>query len=209
MRLFDFKLIFIGITILLCLPIFAPYIYDILPEQEHEKFISLGILGEEGLADNYFPSEEPIIFENVLNSWQLYVSNHMGGITQILIKVKLLEAQIDPPNISTCMPSPGFEVFEIRRLIGLNQTLKIPFEWMVTNYTDSFNRTNIYQIQINDSIRELNFFNNNDEMIRIVFEVWVFDVDENMFQFHWMDFGELRCVWTQIQFRITPNLNVN
>jgi len=205
MKLFDYKLIFIAITTLLCIPIFIPTIYEVLPEREHEKFVSLGILGKDGLADNYYPTADSIIYEDILNKWQIYIHNNFGESTQLLLKIKILEPNIDPPNISTCLPCSGFEVFEIRRVISKNQTVTIPFHWMITDLNEKENRSVISEIQINNQTRILNISCEKNETIRVVCELWVFDTNDNKFHFNWIDLEEKRCVWTQIQFKITSN----
>ena len=203
MKLFDYKLIFIAMTIILCIPIFIPNLYNILPEREQEKFISLGILDKDGLTENYYPTLDPVIYTGILNKWQIHLYNNFNQVKQIIIKIKILTPRVDSPNSSTCTPCSGVEVFEIRRFIKKDQTLNIPFDWIITEVNTKDNTSTITNILINNQTRNVNITHKKNDTIRIIFELWTYDQNDGQFLFYWTDIGEKRCVWTQIQFRIT------
>ena len=206
MKLSDYKLIFIAITIILCIPIFIPNLYNILPEREHEKFISLGILDKDGLTENYYPTLDPVIYTGILNKWQIHLNNNFNEIKQIIIKIKILTQLVDPPNSSTCTPCSGINVYEIRRFIKKDQTLNIPLDWMITELNTKDNTSTITEILINNLTRNVNISLEKKDTIRIIFELWIYEQNDDQFHFYWTDIGEKRCVWAQIQFRITENM---
>jgi hypothetical protein len=202
MNLKDWKIVFISTTALLAFFIYSPLLVDLLPPQKEENFFSLAILGSEGKSDDYYTGREPEITLNNSVKWNIYIYNHMNQAQQILIKIKLLSPTDTQPNTSTCSPSSNPSIYEIKRAMSDNETLTIPFEWKVTDITQQEEKIILQNLQINDFTTDLTLVAQKQDTLRFLFELWVYNTENQEFEFSWLDVGESRCVWNQIQFEL-------
>lgn len=202
MNLDDWKLVFITATSLIVLLILSPYIIELLPSLPEESFFSLAILGKDGTADQYYPNNVPFIIPEVANQWYIYVHNHRGKVQQIKIKVKIMDFDTSPPNITTCTPGPIQEITEFQRVLLENETMLIPFKWTITEAVQNGEMIDISQIQINEFTLKYDHSFKIDIKMRVIFELWVYNDVSNIYSFDWYDLGETHCVWNQIQFNI-------
>lgn len=164
--------------------------------------MAMAILGEEGLADDYYSEDTPVITSKMPSKWNIYLDNHMGETQQILIKIKLIASRTPQPNTSTCTPCPAAEIYELRRTIGKNQTIIIFFEWTISEIVEIGSQYEISQIKIGENLLNLEQIYNKDDKIRMIFELWVYHENIKQFAFYLYDLGETRCIWNQIQFKI-------
>lgn len=207
MNLDDLKIIYFSITALIVISIYSPLIMEHFPAPREESFFALALLGKEGLAENYYPGEEPIVYPDTPVKWHIYIYNHMGESQQIKIKIKLVDSNTPPPNITTCTPSPTTEIFEIRRFILNNETLIIPFEWSISEVIEVNDRYKMSLMQVNDYPINIDMAMDKEEALKMVFELWVYDENTRDFVFGWSERGDSRCVWNQIQFYLNMRSN--
>ena len=202
MNLNNWKIIFFTATILILLSLYSPIIVENLPKPQEETYLTLSILGEKGVADDYFPDDDNNINTNMSIKWQLYIYNHRGISQLIKVKIKLSDSKTPLPDLSTCTSSSADEIYEIRKVLQNNETLIIPFNWEISEISENDEVYNISRIRINGNTRSINFNVLPDEIIKMICELWVYDPYNNEFTFDWIDLGETRCIWNQIQFRI-------
>ena len=90
MNLSNWKITFFSIATLILLLINSSIITDYLPERQTEPFFALALLGRDGMAENYYPGEEPSIYPDTPVKWHVYIYNHMGESQQIKVKIKMI-----------------------------------------------------------------------------------------------------------------------
>jgi uncharacterized membrane protein len=205
MSIDDWQLVFISVILVLVIVINIPLVMKYIPNS-NESFMSLAILGEKVMAENYYPENNPNIELNNNVDWNLYLYNHMDKSKYILVNVKITNSSILSPNSTTCAPSPASSVYQIRRILLDNETLITPFSWRINNISNTgksvkINTFSLNRDTINTDVMAINGYN-----FRIIFELWVYNKEVKEFQFGWKYGEETNCAWTQIWFNSTsPN----
>ena len=179
---------------------FSQSIIELFPQPKEEPFFALGLLGNEGLAEQYYPGTEPIIYVNSPIRWNIHIYNHMGKAQQIKIKIKLMESNIPSPNATTCTPSPIIEIYEIRKILQNNETLMIPYEWTIREVLKINNSLPFLLMDINEDTINIDMNLDKEKTLKMVFELWVYDKDIDDFTFGWTVRGETHCAWNHIYF---------
>lgn len=178
--------------------------YRILTPPPTEQFFALWILGSNGLAEHYYPNDNPTLAVGEPVNWTLGVYNHMGELEYVVVRVKLLNSTLSSPDKLTGTPSSAQEIFGFSRILVDNETWSIPFAWKILNLTRQGQSLQITEISINQTllsgvlgsaISGINF--------RLIFELWFYDEDANSLTFSWNSAGASRSVWTQIWFNAT------
>jgi len=199
MSLEDWRQVFAAVGIILILGMSTPLISRFMPSSS-ENFTAMAILGENGIAEKYYPNEDANIPLGQPVKWHLYLYNHEEGASYLLVRVKILDFDSTPPNSTYCTPSPSPDVYEFRRILENNETVIIPFEWSILDAENSSGRILIKRISINNH-QLYPSLSLDSGMLRFVFELWVYDEASNRFRF---DLGNgSRCVWNQIWFNLT------
>jgi len=98
MRLGDWHLVFIFATLMLIVVACTPLVTAFLP-RTGEPFLALALLGEEGMAEHYYPQDDPNIPVGDAVHWTLYLYNHMGAAQYVAVRVKLLNATTTAPGL--------------------------------------------------------------------------------------------------------------
>jgi len=169
--------------------------------ENHEKFMSISLLNEEQLAKEFFPSNTSAISINETLKWFINFYNGMEEDVQILIKVKIRNSTIDPPNDINKTPSSGKKLLDINFLAKKNETLIMPFVWSVTNASFQNDFVLISKMIINDKTVDLNLTSDSGNFC-IVFEVWLHDENVDAFVFQWDSGTEFECIWIQKWFEL-------
>jgi uncharacterized membrane protein len=170
-----------------------------------EQFMAIFTLGENGMAEHYYPNDNPNLKLDELVHWYVGVYNHMDSIELISIRFKLLNATLPAPDDQTHTPSPASAFTEIQHLLLNNETWIIPISWEIT-----------YASLVNDSI-VINTVSMNGAPItsnlavsaqggrnfRIIIELWTFEPETQQYGFGWETQNETRVVWNQIWFNAT------
>ena len=130
MSLEDWHLVFVSVCMVLVLAACTPVVMAYLPRRG-EPFMALAVLGEEGMAEKYYPGDDPDIELGEEVRWTLYLYNHMGEARYVAVRVKLLNSTMLAPNSTSCSPSPAPVVYDVRRVLLDNETGFYPFSWSV------------------------------------------------------------------------------
>ena len=201
MNLEEWRLSFISLGVVLALLISAPVITEIFTPK-YEPFIAMAVLGENNLAEGYYPNNDPNIPLKQLVGWSLYLYNHMGESQYVVVKVKLLDETTPPPDSALVSPSPALTIYELRLILRNNETRITPFEWSVLEAKNTSDRLLISKMMVNGQKIDLNTSVSNREKTRIVFELWAYDYDLRSFRFDLDLNNERNCVWNQIWFML-------
>ena len=196
-------MVFFSSIVLVIFSLYSPFLLDLLPNRQEESFVALALLGEEGVIADYFPDDAPIVFRNSSIKWHINVLNRMGGVQHVIIRVRFADSKHPLPNSSACVSSPAPVIFEFQRVLSDNETLIIPFEWSLVDIDEVGDTYNITKIKINDHMIPIDYEVVNDEVFKMIFEIWVFEESMHEFNFEWFNMGETRCAWNHIQFKIS------
>jgi hypothetical protein len=181
-----------------CSPVVAAY----LPRRE-EPFFALAVLGENGMAEHYYPGDDPNLKVGDAVRWTVYVYNHMGSAQYVSIRFKLLNSTMSAPNSTSCLPGSGPVFYEIRRVLTDNETLLQPFNWSIVDVGQIGDYVVIDGLSVNGNFIKITSIAKSGSNFRIVIELWVLDHASNDFVFGWNYGDEMRCAWNQVWFNVT------
>jgi len=202
MSLDDWHLLFVSVCLILVLTVCAPLVVALMPSRE-EPFLALAVLGEEGMAEHYYPDNDLKIGVGDEIHWTVYLYNHMGESQYVAIKVKLLNATMLLPNSTSNTPSPAPVIYEVRRVLLNNETWMFPFSWAVLNVEQDGAPLYIRSLSVNGKTIETNTGAMHELNYRLVLELWVYDEDIGDLRFGWVYYNEIRCAWNQIWFQLS------
>jgi len=181
--------------------------YQMLYPRIGERFFATWILGSRGLAEDYYPNNNPNLRVGEEINWTLGVYNHMGPLEYVLLRVKLLNSSLPSPDELTGAPSPVPPVYEFYRILAYNETWSVAFIWSLAEATLTHGSITITKLSINGHVvagelaSALSGFN-----FRFVFELWFYDQSKGALSFSQGQDGtngSFRAVWTQIWFNVT------
>jgi hypothetical protein len=198
----DWHLVFVSVCLVLILVACIPVVMAFLPSRE-EPFLVLALLGEEGMAEHYYPDDDPWIEVGEEVHWTVYLYNHMGETKYVAVRVKLLNSTILAPNSTLCVPSPAPMVYEVRQVIMHNQTWLFPFSWSILKLERVGDFLDIRSFSANGDSIDMHAVALYGYNYRIVLELWVYDEGLKDFRFGWRYGDELRCAWNQVWFNAT------
>jgi hypothetical protein len=179
-------------------------VYVTLNPQPTEGFFAMDILGQNGLAEHYFPADDPNVTIGASINWSIGVYNHMGSLEYVVVSVKLLNSSLPGPDETMGTPSPIPQLLDFRKVLADNETWNIPFTWIIDNATQKGNSISITGISINQTEFNGNFVTAvSGYNYRFVFELWFYDQDTQNLTFSWNSMGIQRSVWTQLWFNVT------
>jgi hypothetical protein len=171
------------------------------------QFYVMYILGSNGLAEHYYPNDNPRLTVGEPVNWTMGIYNHMGGLEYVVVQVKLLNSSLPSPDDLTGTPSPVEPIFEFARVLVDNETWAVPFVWSLVNVTSDSSGVQITSLAINQIIlkgslgRALSGIN-----FRLVFELWFYDRATNGLVFSWTSENAQHSVWTQMWFNVTSTV---
>src|SRR5208282_784838 len=189
------------------LVIFEAGAYVVITPSPTERFLELYVLGSNGLAEDYYPNNSSYLQIDQRVTWYLGVTNQMGSMQFVDIRVKLANQTIAAPNDTTATPSPAPVITEFKQFMVSNGTWEIPFQWQILNFTTTPNGyARITKMQIGNatyalqnsptcSLGSCNF--------RLIFELWTWNVDFGDFQPGWLSDNQQRIAWLQLWFTLT------
>ena len=202
MSLDDWHLVFVSVCLALVLAICSPLVMAYLP-RGGESFFALAVLGEEGMAEHYYPGDDPLIEVGEEVRWTLYLYNHVGEAQYVAVRVKLLDSTMLAPNSTSCSPSPSPVVYEVRRVMMDNETWLYPFSWSIEDVEPVGDFLEIKQLSMNGGPIGTRAVAVGGSNYRFIIELWVYDEGIKDFRFGWRYGDELRCVWNQVWFNAT------
>jgi hypothetical protein len=195
------SLIVVFITLLI---IFEMIAYVATTPRPQEQFFQFYVLGANHLAADYYPSNDSSIQLGEQVKWYIGVTDLMGNMQLVSIRVKLGNETISPPNDTKGLPSPAPLVTEFMRFIQDNETWELPFVWQISNISSTNGSTRILQLQINNQTFQIHDSSaRNGHNFRLILELWVWNVDSAGLDFGWHSGTEHRVAWLQIWFNAT------
>jgi uncharacterized membrane protein len=195
----DWRMFFTAICTFLIIITFTPLFIKLTPDRS-ESFIELAILGENKLANNYYPDDDPNIEILQKIKWHLYLYNHVAEPMFVELKVKLSNSTVKPPNSTTCRHSKTQEIFNIRKILRKNETWIKPITWEIKKILKENGKIKIENISFEDYTTQATIISNRGEKFRIIFELWIFDKESKDFEFGWKKGDKVECLWNQIWF---------
>lgn len=178
--------------------------YAVLNPPPSERFYAMYILGSNGLAEHYYPNDDPDLAIGKPVNWTIGIYNHMGSLQYVVVRVKLLNSTLKSPDELTGTPSAVTPLFEFARVLVDNETWSVPFLWQILSISATSSGLLVTGISINqvtlagDLARAVSGFN-----YRFVFELWFYDSVTNDLVFSWHTQSARYSVWTQIWFNVT------
>jgi len=178
--------------------------YSVLNPPATEQFFAMWILGSGGLAEHYYPNDDPNLAIGSQVNWTLGVYNHMGGLQYVVLKVKLLNSTLKSPDELTNLPSDAHAVFEFSRVLLDNETWTVPFLWKILQANQIAGSLMLTRISLNGNTLTGQLVEaDSGYNFRFVFELWSYDEAANDLVFSWRTSSGQRSVWTQIWFNVT------
>jgi hypothetical protein len=202
MNLDKWSRIFVSVCIILVLTACYLIVTAYLSENI-EPFFALAVLGEEGMAEHYFPDDDPNIKVGEEVHWFLYLYNHMGEAKYVAVMMKLLNSTMLAPNSTSCSPSTANLVFEVKHVLLDNETWLYPFNWSLLEVNEERESISIERLMINGEVFQIDVDAFHDYSFRVVLELWLYDESSEDFIFGWSSGKELHCAWNQIWFNAT------
>lgn len=202
MSLDDWHIFFVSVCLFLVLITCSPLISAYMPKRG-ERFLTLALLGEEGMAELYYPENDPSIEVNEVVHWTLYLNNHMGETEYVAVRVKLINSTMSAPNNILCSPSSAPIIYEFQRVIMHNETCYFPLSWSIFKVKQNSNFLNVDSITINGDIIDTNVDALHGYFFRFVIELWTYDEMLGDFRFGWNNYDEEQCTWNQVWFNVT------
>ena len=112
--------------------IFETAAYVATTPRPTEEFFQIYVLGANHMAADYYPNDNPNITLGESVRWYLGVTNFMGSVQLVAIRIRLGNQTIQPPNDQNGTPSPAPLVAEFQRFLSDNETWEFPFVWEVS-----------------------------------------------------------------------------
>jgi len=199
------SLIAVFITVLIVAEMIA---YVATTPRPREQFFQLYVLGSNRLAADYYPNDDTNIGLRDPVRWYLGVTDFMGNVQLVTVRVKLGNQTINPPDDQQALPSPAPTVTEFRRFILNNETWEFPFVWQIVNTRVVERSVCISEFQINNQTYALHdSCALDDHNFRVIIELWSWDLDNAALQFGWQAGAERRVAWLQVWFNMTSTLS--
>lgn len=167
-----------------------------------EQFLSAYVLGSNHQAGSYYPGDDPDISIGETVTWYLGVTDNMGTVQLVSLRVKISNETGQPPGDQQQSPAPV--VTEFPRFIQNNDTWEVPFAWSISNATLTDGSTRIHTMQINNETYQISDWSAaNGYNFRLIIEVWTYQSDSNSFGYGWSTNGGRQAAWLQVWFNMT------
>ena len=194
------KLFAIFVVLLIVAEVVAFVVTSPRPE---EQFFQFYILGSKRSVADYYPQDNPNLQVGSSVSWYVGVTNYMGNVQLIEIRLKLGNETTIPPNSTDDAPSSGFELTAFDRFLMNNETWEFPLVWSIINATKTGGSTQILAVKFNNVTYELpNWSATNGYNFQVILELWVWQQKIDAFDFGWGDNGQ-QTAWLRIWFNMT------
>jgi len=192
------------VIFIILLAVCETLVYVTTTPRPTEQFMQLYVLGPNQLAADYYPNNQPKVEIREQLVWYLGVTNDMGSVQFISIRVKISNQTIEPPNDTLALESPAPLVIEFTRFLQDNETWLSPFVWSIENMTINGGATHILALQINNETYQISDWSaTNGYNFRLIFELWTWQGSTNDFEFGWNSNGVQQAAWLQLWFNTT------
>lgn len=195
----NFLVVFITLLI-----VFEMIAYVATSPRPREQFFQFYVLGANRMAANYYPNNDSNIRLGEPVRWYVGVTNLMGNVQLVSIRVKLGNETISPPNDTQGLSSPAPLIAEFMRSIQDNKTWELPIVWRLLNVSSVEGSTRILGLQINNQSFLVQDSSARDGYnFRLIFELWTWNVDSGALEFGWWQATDHRVAWLQLWFNAT------
>jgi len=169
-----------------------------------EQFFQLYVLGANHMAADYYPNNNTDIHAGEPITWYLGVTDNMGTVQLVSIRVKTSNETIKPPDDQKAIESPAPVLTELTRFIQDNETWETPFVWSISDAVSSGNSTRVLTVEINNGTYQVQDWSaSRGHNFRFIFELWTWQTEGNAFEFGWTTNSERRVAWLQVWFNMT------
>lgn len=169
-----------------------------------EQFFQLYVLGARHMAADYYPNNKTDLSLGEPVAWYLGVTDNMGSVQLVSIRVKIGNQTIKPPDDQQAIESPAPVVTEYMRVLQDNETWEMPLVWSISDAVSVNGSTRILALQFNNETYQLQDCSaSGGHNFRLIFELWTMQTDTDAFQFGWVAGGEHRAAWLQVWFNMT------
>jgi uncharacterized membrane protein len=184
--------------------IFTVLTYTLLTPRPRERFFQLYILGENHRIGNYYPGDDPNLHLGEDVKWYLGIVNNMGSVQYVMIKLKIGNRSMEPPNEEKTEPAQMPTVIEYRRFLSDNETFETPIQWTIMEAEEAHGVVKLTKLKINnETVLIQGVEADKGENFRFVLELWSYDPESRVFMFGWRNGGERKTAWLQLWFNIT------
>jgi hypothetical protein len=185
------------------LALFSPLAAMSSLDNQHEPFLSMGILGNSTKAADYFAGGDNALAIEEQANWYVIVHNGMDEAEFLAVRIKLLNSTHVIPVESLHQPSPERVIAESSHLVPKNETWIFPLNWTINESESDGDYIVIKRITINGKeIDNLDIRSLNGQNFRMLLELWRYDSDSREFTFVWSAGHETRSVWNQVWFNL-------
>ena len=169
-----------------------------------ERFFQFYVLDSNKLAADYYPQNNTNLRVASPISWYLGVTNFMGNVQLVEIRLKLGNETTTSPNDTSNAPSSAPELIAFDRFLINNEAWEFPLVWNISNATSIDGSTRVLTLQINNEAYQISDWSaSNGYNFRLIFELWTWQTDRNGFEFGWNTNGERQVMWLQVWFNMT------
>lgn len=186
MKLEDYRTLFAAVSLALILLAAAPTLSMVIPiPKSTERFSELWVLGPNRMAEDYpfnvGGDETYHVFVGV--------GNHMGYSAYYLVYVKFRNQTQPLPDISNSKPSPLPPLYEFRAFVLDGATWEAPVTFAFSEVSRFENSSLVRRMSINDVAFPVDSpstwdSENNGFYYQLFFELWLYDVASQGFEFH-------------------------
>jgi hypothetical protein len=201
MNIKEMRILLIVIYLLTLVGLFYPFAEPLL-QNEGESFLSLTILGNDTVTGSYFDPEESRVFQFLENEWNLRPYNGLNEPAYISIRIKITGSDTDSPNPLTCTPSNAQTIYETNMVLVGDEEVIVPFTWAIGEIEATNDEYILRSLVVNDKEIRTAIFLEDDLKSKIIFEMWIYDLEINEFKFTISDGDEMRCIWNQINLQL-------
>lgn len=185
MSMGDFKLLYVASCVLLGLVILSPTVALVVKLPEGERFSELYVLGLGHMAEDY-PFN---VSANSVYSVFLGVGNHMGGLEDYVVYVKLRNQTESLPDSVSGTPSDLGSLFEYRVALRegdvWEREVSFSFEG-ISRYGNSCRVSGLVVDGYSVAVEKVVAWNNQTSTFccQLLFELWHFDGTVSAFEYH-------------------------
>jgi hypothetical protein len=179
-------------------------VYVATTPRPQKEFFQIYVLGANHMAAGYYPNNDTNIRVGEQVNWYLGVTNFMGSVQLVALRIKLGNATISAPDDTNAAPSQAPLVIEFERFLQNNETWEFPFAWQILRTSPTAGSTHILGLLINSEtilLSEASALGGRN--FRFIIELWTWDTDSANFQFGWFAPIEHRVAWLQLWFNAT------
>jgi hypothetical protein len=201
MNIKELRLVIITLYILSILIIVYPVASPLI-ETNRDELLTMTILGNKGTAGNYFMNSSSTIVIGEKVDWNIQLYDSMKDMAYLSIKIKILNSNASSPDVILCTPTDEPMIYQINKIMVERDEVNISFSWEIEEVIKSDDHYKIKSIVINDEKIITNFDMNKDMKLKLIFELWKYNVNNDQFEFKLFNNGDYICIWNQINFKL-------